>query len=368
MVPARAPACLDLIVPPCYYDFVESKDTQLVTPHTRTPPAASPHAGAPADVEKDACRNMLHTMLRARLTDERLSRLYKQGAIKGGVYSSIGQEAIGAATTAAAEPQDLFAPLIRNMAVHIGRGETTLDVFRQWLAREKSPTRGRDGNIHYGTARHGVYAMISHLGAMIPVVVGGVMARRMQGIPTVGFAYIGDGGTSTGDFHEATNFAAVFDVPLIIVIESNKYAYSTPSSGQYRCAKLIDRAPGYGIEGFSVDGNDALELYRLCRRLVDELRATPRTVMIECDTMRMRGHGEHDDFYYVPEELLERYRKRDPIAVASQRFVKEQLLSAAEIQALTKACQAEIDHAYHTAMQEPPPNVDTLLEGVYADA
>lgn len=329
---------------------------------------AAPSPEALAATATSVYASMLRTMLLARFADERLIRLYKQGTIQGGVYCGIGQEAIGAAACAAGSPIDLYAPLIRDMAVHVGRGETPLDVFRQWLARAQSPTQGRDGNIHYGTHRHGVYAMISHLGAMIPVVVGGVMARRRRGEPSVGFAFIGDGGTSTGDFHEATNFAAVFGVPVIILIENNKFAYSTPASSQYRCRNLIDRAPGYGIEGFSVDGNDVLALHALLQGLVDDLRAKPRPILIECDTMRMRGHGEHDDFSYVPGKLLEQYRERDPIALATRRYVAEGLMTADAITALTHECQSAIDHAYRAALQEPAPNPESLLTGVYADA
>jgi TPP-dependent pyruvate/acetoin dehydrogenase alpha subunit len=325
-------------------------------------------ADVPAVTTASVYSTMLQTMLLARFADERLIRLYKQGTIQGGVYCGIGQEAIGAAACAAGGPADLYAPLIRDMAVHVGRGETPLNVFRQWLARAQSPTQGRDGNIHYGTHSHGVYAMISHLGAMIPVVVGGVMARRRRGDLSVGFAFIGDGGTSTGDFHEATNFAAVFDVPVIILIENNKFAYSTPASNQYRCRNLVDRATGYGIEGFSIDGNDVVALHALLKQLVDDLRTNPRPILIECDTMRMRGHGEHDDFSYVPGKLLEQYRERDPIAVATRRYLAENLMSADAIAALTRDCQAAIDHAYRAALQEPAPNPDSLLTGVYADA
>ena len=334
----------------------------MANPQTSTQPQSPPVGGTDVHVE------MLRTMLRARLADERLIRLFRQGQIIGGVYSSIGQEAIGAASTAAGLPQDLYAPLIRNMAVHIGRGASLLDVFRQWLGRVTGPTRGRDGNLHYGIFANGVYAMISHLGAMIPVVTGGVMAKRHQGSDAIGFAYIGDGGTSTGDFHEGVNFAAVFHVPLIIIVENNKYAYSTPASGQYRCKRLIDKAPGYGIEGFSADGNDLVELHRLLHRLAVDVRANPRPVMIECDTLRMRGHGEHDDFSYVPPELLEQYRQRDPIAGATKRFIADGIMTESAIAALTQACHTEVDVAYHAAMKDPPPDPNTLLEGVYADA
>ena len=304
-------------------------------------------------------------MLLTRTIEERLIRLYHQARIFGGVYTGYGQEAAGAAAALAGNADDLFAPCIRNLSLHVGRGESTLNVFRQWLARRDGPTRGRDGNVHYGNAAHGVYAMISHLGAMLSVVAGGVMARRLRGIPSVGFGFIGDGGASTGDFHEALNFAAVNNVPVIYVIENNHYAYSTPSSQQYKCERLVDRAKGYGVEGIRADGNDALALLALFDAIAGDIREKPRTVLVEVDTMRMRGHGEHDDFSYVPRELLEAYRKRDPLHVAREQLITSGDLTDLEWSCLQQDCQAEVDVAYRQALSEPAPDPDTLTEGVY---
>lgn len=319
-------------------------------------------------VGRESWLAMLHCMTLARQIEERLVRLYHQGRLFGGVYTGIGQEAIGAATTGAGGPDDLFSPLIRNMTVHIGRGETARNIFRQYLGRANSPTRGRDGNVHHGSVEHGVLAMISHLGAMLPVLTGGVMARRRLGRDCVGMAYIGDGATSTGDFHEAVNFAAVFDVPVIFVIENNKYAYSTPSRHQYRCERIADRAVGYGIEGFLADGNDLVELHLMTRELVGALRAQPKPVLLEVDTLRMRGHGEHDDSSYVPKDLRELYARRDPIRVARERLIAEKILTAADIEAMEKSCADEVDKAYHLALSDPKPDPATLMGGVYADA
>lgn len=319
-------------------------------------------------VPKAVWAGLLHTMLLGRKTEERLIRLYHQAKIYGGVYTGAGQEAIGAATTSASGPHDLFAPLIRNITVHIGRGETTLNIFRQWLARANGPTRGRDGNVHFGNLKNGVYTMISHLGAMLPVVVGGVMAKRRQGLDALGFGYIGDGGTSTGDFHEAVNFAAVFNVPVIFVVENNHYAYSTPKEFQFKCARLADRAQGYGIDGYQVDGNDAVGLYLFCRDLAADLRVNPRPALVECDTLRMRGHGEHDDSSYVPKELLAKYAARDPIKLARDRLIAEGVLTADEVDAMEQACVAEVDAAYQQALKEPAPDPASMADGVYADA
>lgn len=310
-------------------------------------------------------RYLLHAMLRSRTIEERLIRLYHQGKIYGGVYTSIGQEGSGAAAAVAGGADDLYAPCIRNLSLHLGRGETTLNVFRQWLAKATGPTRGRDGNVHFGNMNHGVFAMISHLGAMLPVVVGGVIARRIQGMDSIGFGFIGDGGTSTGDFHEAINFSAVREAPVVFVIEDNHYAYSTPSQFQYKCKHLVDRAAGYGIEGFKADGNNPLELYKLFKDIAADIREKPRTVMVVVDTMRMRGHGEHDDFSYVPRELLEEYRKRDPIDVCSKAMIEQGLLSEEDWAAMRKNCLQEIDEAYKKALSEKGPEFTGLVEDVY---
>jgi pyruvate dehydrogenase E1 component alpha subunit len=331
--------------------------------------AAFPGAKAAdlACVDRAAWLSLLRCMVMSRAIEERLIRLYHQAQIYGGVYTGVGQEAIGAATAAAAGEADLFAPAIRNLTVHLARGETPANVFRQWLARATGPTRGRDGNVHFGSASRGVYTMISHLGAMLPVVVGGVMARRHRGLDTIGIAYIGDGATSTGDFHEAVNFASVFDVPVLFVIENNKYAYSTPNRLQFRCARLADRAAGYGIRGLCTDGNDAVGLHLLARDLIARMRKEPRPVLLECDTLRMRGHGEHDDFSYVPADLLTAYAARDPIRVAAARLAGADIVEAAALAALEHACAGEVEAAYREALADPPPDPATLHGGVYGD-
>lgn len=320
------------------------------------------------EIPRERWLTMYRCMVTARHIEERLIKLYHQGKIYGGVYTGIGQEAIGAATTAAAEPQDLFSPLIRDMSVHLGRGTEPITIFRQYLARANSPTLGWDGNVHYGELSKGVYAMISHLGAMLPVITGAVMARRRKGMNTVGFAYIGDGATSTGDFHEAVNFAAVFDVPVVFVIENNKFAYSTPTYRQYRCRSLADRAAGYGIRGYEADGNDLVELYFKVREIVSEIRTQPAPVLLECDTFRVRGHGEHDDASYVPSELREQYEKRDPIRIARERFLAEGIFTAEELSSVEKQIQEEVRAAAHQALREPEADVSALLRGAYASS
>ena len=320
------------------------------------------------EVDSSVWRDLLGVLFRCRKLEERLIRLYHQAKIYGGVYTGMGEEAMGAAAALAGGPRDLYSPLIRDLSVHVGRGETPRNLFRQWLARADGPMRGRDGNVHFGRMEHGVYAMISHLGAMLPVLVGGIMARRMQGEDSIGFGFIGDGGTSTGDFHEAINFAAVRDVPVIFIVENNQYAYSTLPRDQYRCAKLVDKAIGYGIEGFSADGNDAVGLYLLFRQLAADVRAKPRAVLVECDTLRMRGHGEHDDASYIPKDLLAAYAARDPIKVAREKLTQVGALTASQVEEIERTVVAEVDEAYQRALQDAPPDPRSLGEGVYADA
>ncbi len=317
-------------------------------------------------LDKDKGLEMLRVMLMTRAIEERLIRLYHQGKIYGGVYTGYGQEATGAATAALAGPNDIFTPCIRNLSAHIGRGASAMDVFRQWLGRKDGPTGGRDSNVHFGSAENGVYAMISHLGAMIPVCVGAVMGRRYRGLDSVGFAFIGDGGTSTGDFHEAVNFAAVRDVPVVIMIENNHYAYSTPTREQYRCKHLVDRAAGYGIEGIRVDGNDAVAMAEALGPVVEDIRRNPRPVLVEADTMRMRGHGEHDDFSYVPKELLDAYAARDPIRLARKQAADHGWADDAAADALAGEIQSVVDDAYKAALAESRPDASTLTLGVYA--
>lgn len=311
---------------------------------------------------------ILRLMILARHVDERLIKLYRQGRMRGSVFSSIGQEAISAAVAETSQPEDLFAPCIRNLALHLGRGETPLGVFRQALGRAEGPTGGRDGNIHYGTLDHGVYTMISHLGSMVSVVTGGVMAKRRQGHQSIGVAFVGDGATSTGDFHEAVNFASVFNVPLLVIIENNHYAYSTPNERQFRCRKLVDRALGYGIPGYSADGNNPGEMYITVRDILEEIRSHPHPVLLEAETMRMRGHGEHDDFKYVPEELLQIYRRRDPIKMAVRAMQAAKQLTDDQLETIEKEISTEVDAAARQALSEEEPLAETLTRGVYHDA
>ncbi|WCJ59382.1 thiamine pyrophosphate-dependent dehydrogenase E1 component subunit alpha [Fontisphaera persica] len=296
-------------------------------------------------------------MLLARALDEKMANLYRGGRIHGGVFLGRGQEALSVSIGMALRPGDIFAPLIRDLAGRLAFGEPVLDAVRTHLGSVLGPMRGRDGNIHRGRPRAGLYVMISHLGAMISVVNGALLARRLQGRSgTVGATCIGDGGTSTGAFHEALNQAAVERLPLVLVIADNQYAYSTPTSRQYACASLLDRAKGYGVDGHGVDGTDLSACLATLNTAVRRAREGHGPQMVVASLLRLCGHGEHDDAFYVDPRLKESPLGRDCLAVAEQQVLAAGAASPAQIQQWRSQVQQEIEAAVAQVQQEPAPD------------
>src|SRR5208282_2007621 len=243
-------------------------------------------------------------MLRARLLDDKLAALYRAGKIHGGVFLGRGQEALSAAVGVSLKKGDVFAPLIRDAAGRLAFGEPVIDAVRTYLGSSLGPMRGRDGNVHRGRPQEGYLPMISHLGAMISVVNGVLFARRLKKISgTVGAACIGDGATSTGSFHEALNQAAVEKLPLVLIIADNQYAYSTPTSRQFACRDLADKAAGYGVEVDSLDGTDLNACLKTIGSAVARAREGRGPQMIVAKLLRLCGHGEHDDASYIDPKL-----------------------------------------------------------------
>jgi TPP-dependent pyruvate/acetoin dehydrogenase alpha subunit len=249
-----------------------------------------------------------------RELEEQMVRLFRQNKIVGGLYSSFGQEAISVGTAYALAPGDWIAPMIRNIGALLVRGFRPRDIMTQHMARYTSPTQGKDGTSHFGDlkTRH-VVSPISMLGDLIPVMTGIAMAGRYLGQKIVAMTWIGDGGTSTGVFHEGLNLAAVQNAPLVLIVENNQWAYATPVQRQSRLGNLADRAKAYGIESAIVDGNDVVAVERTTRNAVAQARAGNGPVLIEAKTMRMRGHAQHDAAEYVPKEMFELWKKRDPL-------------------------------------------------------
>jgi pyruvate dehydrogenase E1 component alpha subunit/2-oxoisovalerate dehydrogenase E1 component alpha subunit len=296
-------------------------------------------------------------MLLARSLDEKMANLYRGGKIHGGVFLGRGQEALSVSIGMALQPGDVFAPLIRDLAGRLAFGETILDVVRTYLGSALGPMRGRDGNIHRGHPADGIYAMISHLGSMISVVNGALMARRMQGrTGSIGATCIGDGGTSTGAFHEALNQAAIEKLPLILVVADNQYAYSTPKNRQYACADLLDKAVGYGVAAHAVDGTDLSACLHVLQTAAARARSGQGPQLVVATLLRLCGHGEHDDAAYVDPKLKQSTVGRDCLAVAEDQFIGADLGRAEQIKTWRSEIQRQIEEAVAKVQREPAPD------------
>lgn len=318
-------------------------------------------------LKKDGYVELYRLLFLTREVEARLTRLYKQGKIVGGVYLSKGTEAIAVGSGFALDrSQDWLFPMHRDLGAHMAFGQRPMKLYAQYMGRADSPTRGRDGNTHLSDKSLKIVGMISHLGSMIPVAVGAAIGSRMQGKKTVALTYIGDGGASIGDFHEGLNFAAVAHAPFVLIVENNQYAYSTPIVAQYGAAKIIDRAPGYGIPGEVVDGNNIFAVYETAHNAIEKARAGGGPTLIEAVTMRMRGHSEHDDHFYVPDDLLAKWAERDPILRAQRFLEKTGYLKEKARLALEADTINYIESEIELATASPMPATDDLVEGVYA--
>ncbi len=312
---------------------------------------------------------LLHYMKLNRLVEERLTNLYRQSKVVGGLYRSLGQEADSVGAAYALERGDVFTPLIRNLGAIFVRGGRPRDVFAQYMAREAGPTRGRDLNTHFGWRREdgSLIAVISMLGDMISILTGAVLAERMQGRSTVALTWSGDGATSTGAFHEGFNLACVRKAPLVVVVENNQYAYSTPTRLQTANPRFVDRAKSYGCHGEEVDGNDVLAVYETVRRAVARARGGEGPTLVEAHTMRMRGHAEHDDMKYVPRELLAEWALKDPLARYERRLLEQGVLDEGALAGLMAGLERFVDDELAAAEASPFPDGATCLPGVYGD-
>src|SRR5215831_3517280 len=296
-------------------------------------------------------------MLLARILEDKLRSLYRGGMIVGGVYLGSGQEAVSAACGMFLQKGDVFGPLIRDQAGRSAFGEPLLDPVRTYLGSVKGPMRGRDGNIHRGRPLDNQLAMISHLGAMIPVMVGKLMAKRMKGEKGfVGLTTIGEGGMQTGASHEGLNIAAVEQVPLVVVVTNNHWAYSTPNEREFACANLVDRAIGYGYEGHKIDGTDLNQCLEVIETAVNRARAGRPPQLVVAEVLRLSGHGEHDDASYVPTEMKSQPFAQDPVARTEKFILEHGLLDANALQQMRAEIAKQVEDAVATAQQEDPPH------------
>lgn len=310
---------------------------------------------------------MFRYMLQAREFDLAMQRLNRQGRAFGGVYSQTGNEASSVGSAYAMGNKDVLFPMHRNIGGHFVFGQDLNTLMLAFLAREGSLMRGTDGTGHYADVGKRIYGNVSHLGAMIPVAAGFVLASKMRGDSIVSMTYIGDGGAQTGEFHEGVNFASVQKLPLVLIIENNQYAYSSPNSVEFACEKLSDRALGYGCFGETIDGTDVELVYETCYRAVERARNGEGPSLIETNTMRMRGHAEHDDFAYVPKDLLEYWQKRDPIDRYEKFLLSKKILSADDITAMRSKLIEEIRAAIDYAVELPFPPAEEGFKNIFVD-
>jgi 2-oxoisovalerate dehydrogenase E1 component len=305
--------------------------------------------------------DLYKALLFPRMIEEKMLILLRQNRISKW-FSGIGQEAIAVGITQALEPDEYILPMHRNLGVFTGRKLPFERLFAQWQGTMMGYTKGRDRSFHFGTNEHHIVGMISHLGPQNGVADGIALASKLKGEKKVTVVFNGDGGTSEGDFHEAVNVAAVWDLPVIFVIENNGYGLSTPSREQFRCQQFIDKAIGYGIEGVQVDGNNILDVYTTVTSLVEKMRSNPRPILLECITFRMRGHEEASGTKYVPKELMDEWAKKDPVENFERYLLDEGVVDTAYCDTTRKELKKIIDDGLAIAFEETHPEADTDRE------
>ena len=308
----------------------------------------------------------------ARATEERLEILLRQGHVHGGVYRSLGQEAAAVGTAYALRARtdgtgDVMTYLIRDTGAIFTHGGEPIDYLRHYLARATSLSWGRETGVHFVDFARGLVGPISHLGTMVEIMAGITWAMRLKGEDRVGVAYLGDGGSSTGEFHEGLNFAAVQQCPMLMVLESNGYAFSTPTRKQTRARYLADKALGYGIPGERVDGNDVIACYEAAQRAVARARAGEGASLLEVETFRRRGHAQHDPQDYVPREQLKYWEARDPVDLFHRLLLENGWAAPTELEEVASRAHREAAEAAEQALAEPLPEGPTAVEHIYTD-
>ncbi len=325
-------------------------------------------AAVAKEIKRDDLLQMYYYLRLTRVVEDRITALYRQGRIVGGVYTSHGMEAIAVGYASALERDDVIAPFHRDLGAFLIRGFTTGEILAQYLGKRTGPSKGKDGNVHMGDLKRGVFGFVSHLADNLPVAAGAALTFKIRGESRVAFAGTGDGGTSRGDFHEAMNFAAVRKLPVVFFCNNNQYAYSTPLRLQMAISNVVDRAKAYGMPGEIVDGNDVTEVYLAAKHAVARARAGEGPTFLEFKTMRMHGHSEHDPAKYVPRELLEEWKKKDPILKAEQLVKQLEYGEEAYFQEVAERAKKEVEAGLEFAEQSPLPEGPEVLEGVYAES
>lgn len=304
-------------------------------------------------------------MVLTREVDSRVRTLYLQGKVIGGVYSQVGHEAISVGTAFALRPDDILAPMHRDLGAHLVRGMELHLILAQILARDGGYTHGKDNALHIGDQTLNVLPQISMLGTSIPLAAGAALVAKQHGDDRVALTYVGDGAVNTGDFHEGLNFAAALRLPLILIVENNQWAYSTHVSKHMVCEEIAQRGEAYGIPGIRIDGNDVLTVYETTLQAVARARAGEGPTLIECLTMRMRGHSEQDNAPYVPQEMLEEWGKKDPIQRFEALLLQHGMLDVDTSRGMHDEVAARVSEAAEWALEQPLPQSESAFQGVY---
>lgn len=302
----------------------------------------------------------------SRAVEEAGRRLYLQGRLPGSFYDGRGQEATSVGAALAMGPDDVATPLIRDMAVHLVRGVTAAEMLLHYLGKSGGPMEGRDGNIHLGAFDRGTIPMISHLPEMLPVGMGVAIARRRRGLDSVAIGFCGDGASSGGVFHETLNLAAVWNAPIVVIVERNRYAYMTPEHRYLPVSEIASRAAGYGMRAWSVDGNDVSEVHSVVSQAAATARAGEGPGLVEVFTYRMHGHGAHDAQKYVPADELEAWELRDPLRVWRVRVEEEIGWTEAQQTELEQRVKSEVSVALQVALEAPYPDPADLGPSLFA--
>ncbi len=307
--------------------------------------------------------NLYKRLLYPRMVEDKMLKLLRQGRI-GKWFSGIGQEAIAVGSTLAMQPDEYILPMHRNLGVFTCRDIPLKKLMAQWQGKATGFTKGRDRSFHFGTQDYKIIGMISHLGPQMAIADGIALADLLANKQKATLVYTGEGATSEGDFHEAVNVAAVWNLPVIFLIENNGYGLSTPKSEQFKCKNLVDKAIGYGIEGIQIDGNNVLEVYDTIDRLAKDIRQNPRPILLECLTFRMRGHEEASGTKYVPQELFTKWEQKDPINNYECYLIEEGILTSDSVIDIKVQFKREIEWQVEEAFDEPEPIVDSAQEEI----
>ena len=310
--------------------------------------------------------SLYYSMRLARECDAAIMKLYRQGKIVGGAYTGKGNEATAVGSAFALQKKDYLFPMHRDLGAHLVKGATVRSIFLQQLGCGNGPTGGRDGSGHYADPQLRIYGNVSHLAAMIPVAVGAALASSMKKEGAVVMNYIGDGGSNVGDFHEGLNMAAVMNLPLLLIVENNQYAYSTPNAKEFAAQRLSDRGVGYGIPAVTIDGTNVGLVYETCARAAERARKGEGPPLIESITMRMDGHSASDDASYVPAAMIEEWKHKDPIERWEKILTADRVLHEQNKKEMEAKIRDAIDDAVSFAEGSMPPDGGKAAEGVFA--